>query len=188
MGGVGKDLSKLRPRGTKVSNAALTSTGAASFMEVDSAITKEVAQGGRRGALMLSMDIRHPDILEFITAKRDKTKVTAANISVRVTDEFMTAVKKDDDFILRWPIDSTIDDCQVKNIPYNTLKSGWDSNGDVVYFKKVKAKEIWDIFVQCNWESAEPGLLFLDSHIQNSPDGVYPEYQGVTTNPSNQAA
>ena len=87
-GGVGKDLSQLRPRGTIVKNAAKTSTGAASFMDVESALTNEIAQGGRRGALMLTLSIVHPDAEEFITKKQDLTKVTGANISIKITDEF----------------------------------------------------------------------------------------------------
>ncbi|HRD53946.1 MAG TPA: LysR family transcriptional regulator, partial [Flavobacteriales bacterium] len=104
--GVGFDLSTLRPEGAHVSNAARTSTGAVSFMERFSNTTREVAQKGRRGALMLTMDIAHPDVEKFITIKQDLSKVTGANVSVRVSDEFLQAVEADADFTLRWPINA----------------------------------------------------------------------------------
>ena len=105
-GGVGIDISTLRPSGTDVTNAAKTSTGAASFMERFSNSTREVAQGGRRGALMITIDVRHPDVLEFVNCKKDRSKVTGANISVMLRDDFMEAVKKDEDYILRFPCDT----------------------------------------------------------------------------------
>ncbi|MCK5678225.1 MAG: ribonucleoside-diphosphate reductase, adenosylcobalamin-dependent, partial [Flavobacteriaceae bacterium] len=104
--GVGVDLSELRPRDAKVSNAAGSTTGAVSFMNRFSATTREVAQNGRRGALMLTLDIAHPDIEDFITIKQDLTKVTGANISIRLSDEFMQAVENDEKYTLRWPVDS----------------------------------------------------------------------------------
>src|SRR5210317_1002364 len=104
--GVGVDISNLRPKGANVSNAAGSTSGAVSFMDRFSNTTREVAQNGRRGALMLTMDIAHPDIEEFITIKQDLTKVTGANISVRLSDEFMRAVENEDTFTLRWPIES----------------------------------------------------------------------------------
>jgi ribonucleoside-diphosphate reductase alpha chain len=102
-GGVGIDISTLRPSGTDVTNAAKTSTGAASFMERFSNSTREVAQGGRRGALMITIDVRHPDVFEFVNIKKDRTKVTGANISVMLRDDFMEAVKNDEDYMLRFP-------------------------------------------------------------------------------------
>ncbi|NJX17066.1 ribonucleoside-diphosphate reductase, adenosylcobalamin-dependent, partial [Tamlana crocina] len=104
--GVGVDLSGLRPKNAQVSNSAGTTTGAVSFMERFSNTTREVAQNGRRGALMLTIDVSHPDVEDFITIKQDLKKVTGANISLRLTDEFMQAVTDDTDFTLRWPIDS----------------------------------------------------------------------------------
>ena len=175
-GGVGKDLSTLRPNGSNVMNAAKSSTGAASFMDVDSAITNEVAQNGRRGALMLTLDVRHPDILQFITKKQDLTKVTGANISVKLTDDFMLAVEKDEDYILRFPVDSNV---TYSSYPDNELVYlGYNH-----YCKKVKAREIWNALVHCAWNTAEPGIMFSDTHIKFSPDGVYDEFRGVSTNP-----
>ena len=184
-GGVGKDLSTLRPAGAKVHNTAKSSTGAASFMEVDSSITQEVAQRGRRGALMLTLDIRHPDVEEFITKKQDLSKVTGANISVKVTDDFMKAVEEDSDYILRWPINQDLsyfskDDF---NIEYNKLAYLEDHRNNIIYIKRVKARALWDLLIHCAWNTAEPGIMFSDRHINFSPDGVYPQYRGVSTNP-----
>nr|DAS05392.1 MAG TPA: ribonucleoside-diphosphate reductase, adenosylcobalamin-dependent [Crassvirales sp.] len=174
-GGVGYDLSQLRPRGAKVNNAAKSSTGAASFMDVCSDITNEVAQNGRRGALMLSMSINHPDIEEFITKKQDLTKVTGANISVKVTDEFMQAVMEDKDYILRYPVDSNV--CVVVET-YNELVKY-----EQQYFKKVKARELWNTLMHCAWNTAEPGIMFEGAMHNYSPDGVYPDFKMIGTNP-----
>lgn len=174
-GGVGYDLSELRPRGARVNNAAKSSTGAASFMDVCSDITNEVAQNGRRGALMLSMSINHPDIEEFITKKQDLTKVTGANISVKVTDEFMQAVMEDKDYILRYPVDSNV--CVVVE-PYNELVKY-----EQQYFKKVRARELWNTLMHCAWNTAEPGIMFEGAMHNYSPDGVYPDFKMIGTNP-----
>lgn len=186
-GGVGIDLSTLRPSSTLVSNAAKTSTGAASFMHRYSNSTREVAQAGRRGALMLSMDIRHPDVLEFITAKQDLSQVTGANISVMIRDEFMGAVKRDEDYLLRFPctIDfiGNADKSMMEKLEYGKLYTESNAHGPIAYYKKVKAKEYWDKIIECAWSSAEPGIMFIDRHWNYSPDGVYPQYRGVTTNP-----
>jgi ribonucleotide reductase alpha subunit len=187
-GGVGYDLSKLRPRGAKVHNAAVTSTGAASFMDVCSDITNEVAQEGRRGALMLTISINHPDVEEFITKKQDLTKVTGANISVQVTDEFMKAVEKEEDFILRYPVSSkltsNLNKEEVCKAPYNELCVTLDSFGNEVgYYKKVKAKDLWNKLIHCAWNTAEPGVIFSDHMKYFSPDSEYPQYQMVCTNP-----
>lgn len=159
-GGVGYDLSELRPRGASVNNAAKTSTGAASFMDVCSDITNEVAQNGRRGALMLSMNINHPDIEEFITKKQDLTKVTGANISVKVTDEFMQAVEKDEDYYLRYPIDQDLSyfSKDYLDIEYNKLAylEDYKNNNRVFYVKRIKAKELWNTLMHCAWNTAEP--------------------------------
>ncbi|QOR59001.1 vitamin B12-dependent ribonucleotide reductase [uncultured phage cr108_1] len=180
--GVGKDLSTLRPSGAVVQNAAKSSTGAASFMDVDSAITTEVAQRGRRGALMLTLDIRHPDIEEFITKKQDLSKVTGANISVKVTDDFMEAVWKDDDYYLTFPVDAPklrLDPNSKDLDDYNVLHQDLDG----IYYKRVRAKKLWELLIHCAWNTAEPGIMFSDRHINFSPDGVYPQYRGVSTNP-----
>lgn len=183
-GGVGYDLSNLRPRGAKVDNAAKTSTGAASFMEVCSAVTNEVAQNGRRGALMLSMSINHPDIEEFITKKQDLTKVTGANISVKVTDEFMKAVEEDKDYILRWPVDFNLDPA-FTDLPYNELVKLGEAftAGKRVYLKKIRAKELWKTLMHCAWNTAEPGIIFEDTMHNYAPDGVYDRYKMIGTNP-----
>src|SRR5690606_18943923 len=125
--GVGFDLSTLRPEGASVSNAARTSTGAVSFMERFSNTTREVAQKGRRGALMLTMDIAHPDVEQFITIKQDLTKVTGANISVRVSDQFLRAVAEGTTYTHRWPIDSR----------------------DPKVTKTVRARELWNTLIKC---------------------------------------
>ena len=179
-GGVGYDLSGLRPRGAKVNNAAKSSTGAASFMDVCSDITNEVAQNGRRGALMLSMSINHPDIEEFITKKQDPTKVTGANISVKVTDEFMRAVENDEDYILTFPVDSRLTPEYVQGYTeYNKL---YHSPYDSTLFKRVKARDLWNTLMHCAWNTAEPGIMFEDA-MHNSPDGPYDDFKMVSTNP-----
>lgn len=180
-GGVGYDLSQLRPRGARVNNAARSSTGAASFMDVCSDITNEVAQNGRRGALMLSMSINHPDIEEFITKKQDLTKVTGANISVKVTDEFMQAVERDEDYWLRFPV--SIPKVEVDNpedFTYNFLYSLPSKN---IHYKKVRARELWNTLMHCAWNTAEPGIMFEGAMHNYSPDGVYPDFKMVGTNP-----
>lgn len=186
-GGVGYDLSLLRPRGAKVNNAANTSTGAASFMDANSTLTNEVAQGGRRGALMNTIEINHPDVREFIEKKQDLTKVTGANISVKINDAFMNAVEKEEDYILRWPTDVIFNDnlFKTEKYPYDTLVNVSDvlSNGKTVYIKKVNAKTLWNKLVHCAWNTAEPGVIFVDKMHNYAPDGVYENYKMVSTNP-----
>ena len=195
-GGVGYDLSQLRPRGAKVNNAARSSTGAASFMDVCSDITNEVAQNGRRGALMLSMSINHPDIEEFITKKQDLAKVTGANISVKVTDEFIQAVIENKDYTLRFPVDES--DLSYKEtdefgntvcIQYNELFDGKReynklySIGKGRFIKLIKARELWNTLMHCAWNTAEPGIMFESQMHNYSPDGVYENFRMVGTNP-----
>jgi len=185
-GGVGHGLSGLRPKGTKTNNAAKTSTGAVSFAPRYSNSTLEVSQGGRRGALMLTMDIRHPDILNFIKLKRDKTSVTGANISVKLNDEFMETVENDEDFILGFPIEydftKTINPSK---IVYNKLKpvSYGDNFIDVGYVKKIKAKELWNELVHSATKYAEPGLMYLDNIHNYDPASVYEQYKSTNSNP-----
>ena len=177
-GGVGYDISTLRPSGASVSNAAKTSTGAASFMNLFSVVTNTIAQNGRRGALMLTMHINHPDIEQFITMKQDLSKVTGANISVKVTDKFMRAVEEDNDYILTWPIDlktPLLDE----NLPYNTLVD----YSNIGYVKRVKARELWNKIIECAHNTAEPGIMFIDRIHDYSPDGVYSKYKAISTNP-----
>lgn len=164
--GVGVDISGLRPRNANVSNAAGTTTGAVSFMERFSNTTREVAQNGRRGALMLTIDIAHPDVEDFITIKQDLTKVTGANISVRLSDEFMQAVVKDENYTLRWPIDSE----------------------NPEYIREVRARELWDTVIKCAHNSAEPGLIFWDRQHHYSTSSVYPEFKNSSTNPCSEIA
>jgi ribonucleoside-diphosphate reductase alpha chain len=188
-GGVGIDISTLRPEGTLTTNAAKSSTGAVSFMHRFSNGTREVAQKGRRGALMLSIDIKHPDSLEFIKIKRDLTQVTGANISIKLDAEFMEAVEKDTDFILRFPCDSdTSGLTEVEDFEYNVLTELIESHVErvrkgVVYVKRIKAKEYWNEIIKSAHNVAEPGLMFWDTMVNYSPDGVYEQFKQVTTNP-----
>ena len=164
--GVGVDLSELRPKDAKVSNAAGSTTGAVSFMNRFSATTREVAQNGRRGALMLTMDIAHPDIEEFITIKQDLTKVTGANISIRLSDEFMTAVENQESYTLRWPIDSK----------------------DPKYTKEVDALKLWNTIIKSAHNTAEPGLIFWDRQHNYSTSSLYPGFKNSSTNPCSEIA
>lgn len=182
-GGVGIDISTLRPKDTSVSNAAKTTTGAVSFMHRFSNSTKEVAQNGRRGALMLSIHINHPDVMDFIKIKRDNTSVTGANISIKINNEFMKAVENDEDYVLRFPCDSNFneEEKEAQQVhEYNKLVSYYDNR----FSKKIKAKEYWDEIIKSAHGHAEPGIIFEDNHHNYSPDGVYEQYKGVTTNPS----
>jgi len=164
--GVGTDLSKLRPKDALVSNAAGSTTGAVSFMNRFSQTTREVAQNGRRGALMLTLDVAHPDILDFITIKQDLFKVTGANISIRLSDEFMNAVVADENYTLRWPIDSP--------------------NPEIT--REVRAKEIWDTIIKSAHNTAEPGLIFWDRQHKYSTSSLYPGFENVSTNPCSEIA
>ena len=164
--GVGVDISNLRPSGAKVSNAAGSTSGAVSFMNRFSNTTREVAQNGRRGALMLSMDIAHPDVEDFITIKQDLQKVTGANISIRLSDEFMKAVENNTEYTHRWPIDSN----------------------DPKFSKTIKAKELWDTIIKCAHNTAEPGLIFWDRQHWYSTSSVYPGYENISTNPCSEIA
>ncbi|WP_457611612.1 adenosylcobalamin-dependent ribonucleoside-diphosphate reductase [Lutibacter sp.] len=164
--GVGVDLSNLRPNGASVSNSAGSTTGAVSFMNRFSNTTREVAQNGRRGALMLTMDVAHPDIEDFITVKQDLTKITGANISLRLSDEFMIAVVNDDDFTLRWPIDSK----------------------SPKYTKTIKAKELWNTIIKSAHNTAEPGLIFWDRQHYYSTSSIYPGFKNSSTNPCSEIA
>lgn len=191
-GGVGVDISTLRPAQTSVTNSAGTSTGAVSFMERFSNSTREVAQNGRRGALMLTIDVRHPDVFDFVNIKKDRTKVTGANISVLLRDDFMKAVKNNEDYILRFPCslsDTAINhavtmDSVIQELEYNklyTLRNDFSHGKTSV--KKIKAKELYDSIVENAWDNAEPGQMFVDRHWNYSPDGVYSKYKFIGTNP-----
>lgn len=160
-GGVGIDLSKLRPRGSTTKNAAKTSTGILTWMERYSNSIREVGQSNRRGALMLTLSVHHPDVLDFVTVKNDDTKVTGANISLRLTKEFIDAVESDSDYELRFPVDS--------------------ENPTVSKF--VKAKDVWNTIVNSAWLRAEPGLLMWDNVTKFTPADCYDEYASKGTNP-----
>jgi len=164
--GVGVDISNLRPAGSSVSNAAGSTSGAVSFMNRFSHTTREVAQNGRRGALMLSMDIAHPDVEDFITIKQDLQKVTGANISIRLSDEFMHAVEANAEYTHKWPIESD----------------------NPKFTKTVNAKELWDTIIQCAHNTAEPGLIFWDRQHWYSTSSVYPGYKNTSTNPCSEIA
>jgi len=155
-GGVGLDISGIRPKDVPTNNAAKTTDGIAVFMERFSNTCREVAQNGRRGALMITISVNHPEIETFINIKRDKTKVTGANISIRFNDDFMNAVKNDDEYTLRWPVDAKVEEAKVTKV--------------------VKAKEIWDQVIDSAWTSAEPGLLFWDAIKRNTPSDLYSQY------------
>jgi ribonucleoside-diphosphate reductase alpha chain len=162
-GGVGHDLSHIRPKGSPVINAALTSTGIVPFMERFSNSTREVAQDGRRGALMLSVSIRHPDTEDFIDAKMNEGKVTGANVSVKIDDEFMEAVRNHATYHQKFPIDSS----------------------KPIYAKETDAVKLWEKIVFNAWKSAEPGILFWDTIIRESVPDCYADlgYRTVSTNP-----
>lgn len=162
-GGVGHDLSSIRPNGSPVKNSALTSTGIVPFMERYSNSTREVAQDGRRGALMLSISVKHPDAESFIDAKMDKGKVTGANISVKIDDEFMRAVVDNTTYKQQYPIDA--------------------ENPTVV--KEINARKLWNKIIHNAWSSAEPGILFWDTVTRESVPDSYRDsgFKTVSTNP-----
>lgn len=162
-GGVGHDLSHIRPGGSPVMNSALTSTGVVPFMERYSNSTREVAQDGRRGALMLTISIKHPDAEEFIDAKLEQNKVTGANVSVKIDDEFMKAVQAGKSYIQQYPV-------KAEN---PTSK------------KETDAAALWKKIIHNAWRSAEPGVLFWDTIIRESVPDCYADlgYETVSTNP-----
>ena len=165
-GGVGIDISKLRPAGAFVNNSAKSTSGAVSFMKTFDVVTGTICQNGRRGALMISIDINHPDVEEFIDIKANTDQITNANISVRVSDEFMRAVESDSDYILKWPCDLDLSKFSKEylDVPYNTLTYIEDhtNNNAICYIKKVKAKQLFQKLAENNWNYAEPGVLYWD--------------------------
>lgn len=164
--GVGVDISSLRPIHQTVKNSAGTTSGAVSFMDRFSNTTREVAQHGRRGALMITIDVRHPEIVDFIRSKQDLSKITGANISVKLTNDFMRAVREDKDFDLQWPVESETP--QVSTT--------------------IKAKDIWEEIVSSAHKTAEPGLLFWDQQHFYSTSSVYPQFKNSSTNPCSEIA
>lgn len=162
-GGVGHDLTHIRPAGSPVKNSALTSTGIVPFMERYSNSTREVAQGGRRGALMLSVSIKHPDSEKFIDAKMESGKITGANVSVKIDDDFMKAVEADEPYTQQYPV-------------YSLHPS---------HQHQIHARELWKKIIHNAWSSAEPGVLFWDTIIRESVPDCYADlgYRTVSTNP-----
>ena len=162
-GGVGFDISPIRPKGCVTANAARTTDGIESFMERFSNSTREVAQGGRRGALMITIDVSHTQIRDFIRIKRNLKKVTGANISIRLSEKFMNAVKSDTAFTLQWPVN--VDDPEMS--------------------ESVNARELWDEIIQSAWECAEPGLMFWDNITKSTPSDAYTDigFGSISSNP-----
>ena len=162
-GGVGHDLSHIRPKGTPVKNSALTSTGIVPFMERYSNSTREVAQDGRRGALMLSVSVKHPDAEAFIDAKMTEGKVTGANVSVKIDDDFMRAVTEGTSYTQQYPIDSATP----------------------THSKEIDANKLWEKIIHNAWKSAEPGVLFWDTITRESIPDCYADlgFRTVSTNP-----
>ena len=162
-GGVGHDLSHIRPKGSPVKNSALTSTGLVPFMERFSNSTREVAQDGRRGALMLSVSIKHPDSEAFIDAKMTEGKITGANVSVRIDDEFMKAAVNGEKYLQKYPIDAA----------------------EPLYKKEIDAAELWGKIIHNAWKSAEPGVLFWDTITRESVPDCYADlgFKTISTNP-----
>lgn len=164
-GGVGHDLSRIRPKGSPVNNSALTSTGLVPFMERFSNSTREVAQDGRRGALMLSVSIKHPDAEAFIDAKMTEGKVTGANVSVRIDDDFMRCATEGRPYRQQYPVDAPEDEC--------------------ITSKEIDAQKLWKKIVHNAWKSAEPGVLFWDTITHESIPDCYADlgFKTVSTNP-----
>ncbi len=162
-GGVGHDLSHIRPKGSPVKNSALTSTGLVPFMERFSNSTREVAQDGRRGALMLTVSVKHPDSEAFVDAKMTEGKVTGANVSVRIDDDFMRAATEGTTYRQQFPVDS--------------------ENPEVV--KEINAREFWGKIIHNAWKSAEPGVLFWDTITRESVPDCYADlgFRTISTNP-----
>jgi len=162
-GGVGFDISSIRPKGLSTANAARTTDGIEVFMDRFSNSCREVAQGGRRGALMITISVHHPQIRDFIRIKHDLTRVTGANISIRLTDEFMCAVEDDSDVELRYPVDSD----------------------EPVMKETVRANDIWDEIISSAHKTAEPGLLFWDTAKKLTPSDIYSDegFGSISTNP-----
>jgi len=160
--GVGVDVSTLRPEDWAVNNAARKTTGPTSFCDLYSEVTRRIGQDGRRGALMLTMNVHHPDIEKFARMKADKKKVTGANVSVRLTDEFLEAVDKDTEYEQRFP-------CEEGTIP--------------VFTRKVRARDVWNTIIKYATLSAEPGLIFWDRMTKRLPAHAYKRFRSTSTNP-----
>lgn len=161
-GGVGMDLSHLRPNGSPTKNSSRSSTGPVCFAKRYSHSIREVGQDGRRGALMLTLSVHHPDVVEFAESKQKLEEITGANISIRITDEFMNAVMEDAEYEQRWPVE-----------------------GEPQVSHKVSARKVWKTIIKCAWKTAEPGLLFWDNIVSESPADCYADdgFRTISTNP-----
>lgn len=162
-GGTGTDLSTLRPSGMRVNNAAITATGTPTFSDFYSNITRMIGQGGRSGAQMLTLSVKHPDAECFAKMKHDLTKVTGANVSLRITDDFMEAVENNGTFMQQWPLD----------VPLEEAK----------FTREIKARDLWGVIVDSAWKMGEPGLLMWDNYCKNLPAHFYPGFMTQSTNP-----
>ena len=161
--GVGIDVSTLRPDGASVSNSAGTTTGAWSFADFYSYVCRMIGQNGRRGALMITMDVRHPDIENFVTMKHDLTKVTGANVSIKINDDFMLSVENNESFKLTYPIGSD----------------------NPTHQKEINARELWETIIESATTTAEPGLMMWDNILKELPAQCYADegFDTITTNP-----
>lgn len=189
-GGGGLDLSNLRPDGAVIHNQANISPGPILFAERYSNITKEVAIHGRRGALMLSMQIAHPNAIEFAESKQDLSKITGANISVIVDKEFMKAVlsKDNNTYIQHFPVDVPIENFDlsfIDNENSELIETSYEHNGKIKtgYIRFINAKDAWNRIIHCAWATAEPGIIFYENWLQGGTDAVYDQYKPITTNP-----
>ncbi|HHZ96662.1 MAG TPA: ribonucleoside-diphosphate reductase, adenosylcobalamin-dependent, partial [Flavobacteriales bacterium] len=159
--GAGIDISGLRPEGAPVNNSARTTTGAWSFADFYSYVCRMIGQNGRRGALMISMDVRHPDVEKFVTMKHNLAKVTGANVSIKITDEFMKAVENKETFTLQFPVDAEQPE----------------------YCDEIDAVSLWETIIESATKTAEPGLLMWDNITKNLPAHEYADFKTLTTNP-----
>lgn len=182
-GGCGVDVSNLRPKGAYVNNAAKTTSGAISFMDFYSHVTGLIGQEGRRGALMLSIDCNHPDLEDFIDLKLNLDVCTKANISVRMSDEFMMAVQKDSDYLLHWPCNMDISPEEIKAIDEYDKTISVSTISGPVYLRKVKAKRLFQKLALNNWKMAEPGILYWDNITDYNMLNNNPEFNYAGTNP-----
>lgn len=195
----GIDVSTLRPKYAPIHNQAHHSTGPMLFVERYEHGTREVAQDARRGALMITINILHPDSMDFINAKQEDGKLSGCNMSLQIPNEFMEAVENDSEIFLRFPCDIPFENFLISTYSKEKLdeiKLGeliitsyvtnkYEANSELKqgFLRKIKAKEYWDTLIHCAWFMAEPGLMFMDNHENYAPDSVYPQYKGVTTNP-----
>lgn len=176
-GGCGIDISNLRPSGASVNNAAKTTSGPVSFMDLYSTVTGVIGQSGRRGALMIMLDVDHPDVFEFVDAKKNTDKVNFANISIKVNDKFMQAVENNEDYLLHWPCKEQDFNYHI-DCEYNKLYCVPSINNTLVYYKKIKARDLFNKLVENNWNYAEPGILYWDkvekyNLLEADPDFTY---------------